>query len=251
MKSLEGKVALVTGGSTGIGFAAAQRFAHEGASVVIANTNAEKGEAAAQKIRDAGGEVTFIQTDVSKVEEVKHLVEQTVSTYGRLDYAFNNAGVPAMGPISGTDEATWDRTVDVNLKGVYFSMKYETQQMLKNGGGAIVNTSSTAGGKGMAGMSAYVASKFGVNGLTKALALEYADANIRINAVMPGPIETPMMDGVRQVTPGIDEQFVSLVPAKRIGQPGEVAEAVLWLCSDAASYVTGTNIPVDGGMLEL
>ena len=251
MSSLQGKVALITGGSTGIGFAAAQQFAKEGASVVIANTNAEKGEAAAQKIRDAGGEVTFIQTDVSKVEEVKRLLEQAVSTYGRLDYAFNNAGVPAMGPISATDEATWDKTVGVNLKGVYFSMKYEIEQMLKNGGGAVVNTSSTAGGKGIAGMSAYVASKFGVNGLTKALALEYAEAGIRVNSVMPGPIETPMMDGARQIMPGIDKQFVSLVPAKRIGQPGEVAEAVLWLCSDAASYVTGVSVPVDGGMLEL
>lgn len=251
MKSLAGKVALVTGGSTGIGFAAAQQFAREGASVVIANTNAEKGEAAAQKIRDAGGEASFIRTDVSKVEEVQSLVVQTVRRYGRLDYAFNNAGVPAMGPISATDEATWDKTIDVNLKGVFFSMKYEIEQMLKNGGGAIVNTSSTAGGKGMAGLSAYVASKHGVNGLTKALALEYAEAGIRINSVMPGPIDTPMMDGVKEMMPGADAQFVSMVPAKRIGKPEEVAEAVVWLCSDAASYVTGTNFPVDGGMLEL
>ena len=251
MSQFTGKVALITGGSTGIGFATAKKFAQNGAKVVIANSNAEKGEAAAQHLRAEGGDVTFIQTDVSQVEQVKNLVDQTVAKYGRLDYAFNNAGVAAMGPIGMTDEATWDKTIDVNLKGVYFSMKYQIEQMLKNGGGAIVNTSSTAGGKGMAGLSAYVASKFGVNGLTKALALEYAEAGIRVNAVMPGPIDTPMMDGIKEQVPNVDQQFVSMVPAKRIGQPEEVAEAVVWLCSDAASYVTGTNFPVDGGMLEL
>ncbi len=200
--SLKGKVALITGGSTGIGFATAKKLAEEGVKVVIANANAERGEEAVQKLREAGGEATFLQTDVSDVGQIKALVDKTVATYGKLDYAFNNAGVAPMKPITDMSEEEWDQVIDVNLKGVYFGIKYEVEQMLKNGGGVIVNTSSTAGGKGIAGLSAYVASKFGVNGLTKALALEYAQAGIRINSVMPGPIDTPMMNKAAESMPG-------------------------------------------------
>ena len=153
--------------------------------------------------------------------------------------------------ITDMSEEEWDQVIDVNLKGVYFGIKYEIEQMLKNGGGVIVNTSSTAGGKGIAGLSAYVASKFGVNGLTKALALEYAQAGIRINSVMPGPIDTPMMNKAAESMPGLEEQFTNMVPMKRVGKPEEIAETVFWLFSDASSYVTGTSFPVDGGMLEL
>ncbi|RMF79389.1 MAG: glucose 1-dehydrogenase [Chloroflexi bacterium] len=247
----EGKTAFITGGSTGIGYATAAKFARLGANVTIANTNIERGEAAAQRIRDNGGNALFVQTDVSNSAQVQNAIHRTVETFGGLNYAFNNAGVAAMGPIIETDDEVFDYVIGINLKGVWLSMKYEIQHMLQNGGGAIVNTSSTAGGKGMAGLGTYVASKHGVNGLTKALALEYAESGIRINTVMPGPIETPMMEMARQGIPGADEMFVSKTAVKRIGTPEEVANAVVWLCSDEASYITATNFPVDGGMLEL
>ena len=253
-KRMAGKVALITGGASGIGLATALKFAESGVNVAIAGRNAERGHAAVEQICDKGVQAIFIQTDVSEAAQVEAMVNRVVEVFGRLDYAFNNAANPpanmGMGPLINVTEEQWDRTIDVNLKGVWLAMKYEIPVMLQNGGGAIVNTSSTAGGKGMAGMSAYVASKHGLNGLTKSAALEFAEAGIRINTVMPGPVATPMMEQAEEIMPGAEEMFVSSVPVKRIGQPSEIAEAVVWLCSDAASFVTGTEFPVDGGMLQ-
>jgi len=249
--SIKGKVALVTGGSTGIGFATAQRFASEGAKVAIANVNVERGEEAVGKIREAGGEAIFIQTDVSDPAQVEAMVNKVIETYGRLDYAFNNAGIAGdLGPIHMATPENFERVIAVNLTSVWTSMKYEIQHMMQNGGGVIINNSSTAGGRAMPGMSAYIASKFGINGITKTAALEYADAGIRVNSVMPGPVETPAIQGLREKMPGADERFIAMTPLKRIADPSEIANAVVWLCSDEASFITGTNFPVDGGMLE-
>ncbi len=249
--SFEGKVALVTGGSTGIGFAAAQRFASEGAKVAIANVNAERGRAAAQKIRDHGGKAMFIQVDVSVAADVEAMVASVVNHYGGLNFAFNNAGIGGdLGPIHMSTPENFERVIAVNLTGIWTSMKFEIQHMMENGGGAIVNNSSTAGGRAMPGLSAYVASKFGVNAITKAAALEYAAAGIRVNSVMPGPVETPALQAIRSAVPEAESQFLAMTPQKRIADPSEIAAAVVWLCSDSASFVTGTNFPVDGGMLE-
>jgi len=248
--NLEGKVALITGGSTGIGLATAQRFAQEGVRVAIASVNVERGNAAVRTIQDSGGEAIFIATDVSDSDQVKSLVGRVVDHYGRLDFAFNNAGVSGdMGPIHASSVENFDEIIRVNLKGVWLSMKYEIEHMIENGGGVIVNTSSTAGGRAMAGLSAYVGSKHGVNAITQAAALEYAPAGIRVNTVMPGPVETPMLSNVREAMPGVDDQFISMVPQGRIADPAEIASAVVWLCSDEASFVTAANFPVDGGML--
>lgn len=249
--SIQGKVVLVTGGSTGIGFATAQRFAIEGARVAIASANVARGEEAAETIREVGGEVIFIPTDVSDASQVEAMVNGVVDAYGHLNFAFNNAGIAGeLGPIHATSVENFDRVIAVNLRGIWASMKYEIQHMMQNGGGVVINNSSTAGGRGMPGLSAYIASKFGVNGVTKAAALEYAEAGIRVNSVMPGTVETPGVQDLRERMPGIDDQFLAMIPLKRIADPSEIAAAVVWLCSDEASFVTGVNFPVDGGMLE-
>lgn len=255
MSNNQHKVVLITGGTSGIGLATARKFVEQGAKVAISGRNKERGQAACEELRELGGEAIFIQTDVSRANDVENLVNQVVETYGHLDYAFNNAAAApsesGMGPLINLTEEQWDKTIDVNLKGVWLAMKYEIPAMLQNGGGVIINNSSTAGGKGMAGLGAYVASKHGLNGLTKSAALEFAEAGIRINAVMPGPIATPMMEEIAGMIPGADEQFVAATAVKRVGQPEEIADAVVWLCSDSASFITGATIPVDGGMLEL
>jgi NAD(P)-dependent dehydrogenase (short-subunit alcohol dehydrogenase family) len=249
--SIEGKIALVTGGSTGIGFAAVQRFAREGASVAIANVNAERGQAAAQMIRDDGGEAIFVQADVSDAAQVEALVASVVSHCGGLNYAFNNAGIGGdLGPIHLATPENFERVIAVNLTGIWLSMKFEIQHMMENGGGVIINNSSTAGGRAMPGLSAYVASKFGVNAITKAAALEYAAAGIRVNAVMPGPVQTPGLQGIIDAVPEAEGQFLAMTPQNRVADAREIAAAVVWLASDEASFVTGTNFPVDGGMLE-
>ena len=248
--SIQGKVALVTGGSQGIGFATAQKFATEGARVAIASANVARGETAAEKIREVGGEVIFIPTDISDGSQVEALVKRVVDTYGHLNFAFNNAGIVGdTSPIHATSVENFDKVIAVNLKGIWVSMKYEIQHMMQNGGGVIINTSGTAGGRGIQGISAYVASKFGINGITKTAALEYAEAGIRVNSVMPGLVETPPVQSVRERTPGIYDQFIAMTPLKRIADPSEIADAVVWLCSDEASFVTGANFPVDGGAL--
>jgi NAD(P)-dependent dehydrogenase (short-subunit alcohol dehydrogenase family) len=239
------RVALVTGAASGIGRASSLAFAREGARVVLADVDAAGGEESVGMIEAAGGEATFVKTDVTSAADVQRLVDQAVETYGRLDCAHNNAGVlgnPAR--TADCSEEEWDRIIAINLKGVWLCMRAEIPQMLAQGGGAIVNTASSAGLTGMPRMPAYVASKHGVAGVTKAAALDYAKKNIRVNAVCPGFIDTPLVQRAGATQAGADKY----VPTGRIGRPEEVAEAVIWLCSDAASYVTGLCMAVDGAM---
>src|SRR5215510_2016450 len=246
---VESKVALVTGGGSGIGRATALAFAREGAKVVVADVVVTGGEETVQMIKTAGGEAIFVKTDVAKPAEVEALVKKIVETYGRLDCAFNNAGIEGEAtPTVEYSEEGWNRVIDINLKGVWLCMKHEIPQMLKQGGGAIVNTASVAGLVGFAGLSAYVASKHAVNGLTKTAALEYAKSGIRVNSVCPGVIRTPMVERFFSANPQASESMAALEPVGRLGKPEEIAEAVVWLCSDAASFVTGLPMAVDGAL---
>ncbi len=247
---MQGKVALVTGGSSGIGRAAALTFAREGAKVVVSDVAIEDGEKTAHLIREAGGEAIFVSADVSQAAQVETLVAKTVETYGRLDAAHNNAGVEGSSVMT-TDctEADWDQVIAINLTGVWLCMKYEVLQMLTQGGGVIVNTSSAAGLLGFRRSSAYVASKHGVLGLTKTAALEYAKSGIRVNAVCPGAIDTPMMGRLTDHHPHRAAKMASFEPVGRMGSSQEIAESVVWLCSDAASFITGHAMSVDGGMV--
>lgn len=246
---LKGKIALVTGGSSGIGRAAAVLFAREGAKVVVADINGGGGNETVSKVAKDGGEARFIKTDISQAAEVEALVAQVVKVYGRLDCAFNNAGV--LGDIlSVTDhtEAMWDRAFATNLKGTWLCMKYELAQMLRQGGGAIVNTTSTAGvGIGSPFRSAYAASKAGIVSLTKGAALEYAEQGVRVNALCPSHARTPLLEQFFKLRPDLEARFTSETPMGRIAVPEEIAEAALWLCSDASSFVTGHVLIVDGG----
>lgn len=249
-KELEGKVGLVTGGTSGIGRETAVLFAKAGAKVVVAGRRELEGEQTIQLIRAAGGEGLFVKADVSKSVEVEQLVQKAVEKFGRLDVAFNNAGVEGvLSPIVRQSEEDWDRTIGINLKGVWLSLKYEIRQMLSQGGtGAIVNMSSVTGLVGSAGAAAYSASKHGVIGLTQTAALETAKAGIRINAVCPGFAETPMADRLFRA-PGVHKYIVSCHPIGRLGRPAEIAEAVVWMCSDRASFMTGQSLVLDGGFL--
>jgi NAD(P)-dependent dehydrogenase (short-subunit alcohol dehydrogenase family) len=243
-----GKIALVTGSGSGIGRATAQIFAREGAKVVVADVVVDGGEETVRLIKAAGGEAIFVKTDVSKSADVEAMIKKVVDTYGRLDCAFNNAGIEgALQPTNEYDEAVWDRVLGINLKGVWLCMRAEIRQMLSQGGGAIVNTASVAGLVGIQGMSAYVAAKHGVAGLTKTAALEYAKAGIRVNAVCPGGVDTPMVKRVFGNNPQLAEAAAAGEPVGRLAQPAEIGEAVVWLCSDAASFVTGLPMAVDGG----
>lgn len=250
MGLVEGKVALVTGAGSGIGRATAEAFAREGAKVLAVDVVVDGGEQTVATIHASGGEATFVRCDVSKAADVEAAVKAAVDTYGRLDCAHNNAGVEGpMGPMVDYPEADWDRLLGINLKGVWLCMKYEIPRMLAGGGGAIVNTASIAGLVGFSGFGAYSASKFGVNGLTKVAALEYAGAGIRVNSVCPGVIQTPMVDRLVTAHPEMEPALVAGTPLGRLGQPGEIAEAVVWLCSDRASFVTGHNMAVDGAFV--
>ena len=247
-RTFEGKVALITGGSSGIGKATALAFAAEGARVAIAARRAAESEAIVKEIELQGGEAIFVQTDITQPAQVERLVKTTVDKFGRLDCAFNNAGVIGT-PFIPTPEykkETWDQVINVNLTGVFLSLKYEIPAMLASGGGAIVNMSSIAGQVGGWGGIAYYASKHGVIGCTKAAALENATKNIRVNAVCPAVIKTDMAD---QFVPGQEEKFLAAHPIGRFGETREVAAAVLFLCSDKASFMTGIAMPVDGGLL--
>ena len=246
MADLKGKVAIVTGGGSGIGRAAAMAMARAGATVVIGGRDAAKGEAVVEAIQQGGGRAIFQPTDVSKPAEAKALVERAVSEFGRLDIAHNNAGADGeQVPLHEQDIDGASMLFDVNIKGVFYCMKYEIEQMLKTGGGAIVNTSSIFGLNGYPGWSLYSATKHAVTGMTKAAALDYAKQNIRVNAVGPGPVETALL---AKGTGGDPHSYAAFVPMGRIGQPDEVADAVVWLLSDEARYVTGHTLPVDGGV---
>jgi glucose 1-dehydrogenase len=247
---LDGKVAIVTGAAEGMGAATARVFAAAGAKVLVSDVNAERGEATVEQIRGDGGIAAFCRADVSKAVDVDAMVRAAVEHYGRLNCAVNNAGVsPDNDPIASLDEDEWDRVVSVNLKGVVLSLKYEIAQMLAQGdGGSIVNVGSVSSFRPQPNNAAYNASKHGVIGLTKTASLENAPLGIRVNAVCPGGISTPMMDRAL-VAVGITEaEFAPVISLQgRLGRPDEVAQASLWLCSDLASYVTGAALPVDSG----
>jgi NAD(P)-dependent dehydrogenase (short-subunit alcohol dehydrogenase family) len=240
-----GKVVFITGAASGIGLATAVAFAREGAHVAIADRNEDALKRAVEDVGTAGGEVLAITCDVSKPDQIEAAITRTVETFGRLDIAFNNAGVENKAvPLAEIDLHEWDRILDINLRGTFVCMKYEIAQMLKQGGGVVVNTSSGAGVRGVAGGAAYVASKHAVIGITKSAALDYAKLNIRVNAVLPGNIETPMMD---RFTGGDIQKAIDLEPVGRLGKCEEIAEAVLWMSSGLGGFVTGAAISVDGG----
>lgn len=248
--TFSGKVALVTGGTSGIGKETALQLARGGAKVVVAGRRIEEGKAVVEEIKAAGGTALFVQTDVTKEAEVKRLVETTVAQFGRLDIAFNNAGIELAGPVTEFTEADYRKVFDINVLGVFLSQKYEIPAMLKSGGGSIINTSSIVGHVGMPGASIYIASKHAVEGITRTTALELATQGIRVNAVAPGAIATDMIDRFAG-TEGSETRdwLASQHPMGRLGLAKEVAAAVLYLASDAASFTTGTSLPVDGGYL--
>jgi NAD(P)-dependent dehydrogenase (short-subunit alcohol dehydrogenase family) len=259
MNNFEGKVALITGGNSGIGQAAAFAFARERAKVVIAARRTEQGEETAHEIVSRGGECIFIRTDVSKPDQVEALITKTVSQYGRIDCAFNNAATEgSMQLLANYTEADFDHIINIDLKSVWLCMRQEIQQMLRQdqAGGSIVNTSSVNGLGGVAQGSLYAAAKAGVIALTKSAALEYGQQGIRVNTLVAGGFQTPMLNRVFESASGgnpetasaIAEQVTQMVPQGRIGQPKEAAEAVIWLCSDASSYVTGHSMIIDGGL---
>jgi len=244
---VEGKVALVTGAGSGIGQATALAFAREGARVVVNDISTEGGESTVRRIREAGGEAAFIKADVSRAEEVEHLIRKTVEIYGRLDCAHNNAGID--GDTALTADCSienWNRVIGLNLTGVFLCMKFEIPQMLEQGGGAIVNTASTMGVVAHQNVPAYVASKHGVIGLTGSTALGYVKQGIRVNAVCPGNTHTPLLDHVIERMPEVYQALMAATPIGRLARPEEIANAVVWLCSDAASYCTGHALVVDG-----
>jgi NAD(P)-dependent dehydrogenase (short-subunit alcohol dehydrogenase family) len=246
--SFKNKVALVTGAASGMGLAAAKAFAEAGAAVALADVNEDAVCASADALASAGHRVIAIRCDVSNMEQVAAMVDRTVAEFGRLDAAFNNAGVQS--PVAETADADpkdYDFVMGINLRGVWNCMKYELLQMRKQGSGAIVNNSSLGGLVGIAERGIYHASKHGVVGLTKSAGLEYAAKGIRINAICPGIIETPMVTGMLETQPEAMDALMQVVPMSRLGKAEEIANAVLWLCSDAASYIIGHALPVDGG----
>lgn len=240
------KVIIITGSTFGIGKTTALAFAKRGAKVVLSDYKAD--EDTEKTIRDNGGEAIFVSCDVSNEGDVKNLVTKTITHYGRLDFAFNNAGIEGTpAPATECSNENWDKTININLTGVWYCMKYQIPEMLKTGGGSIVNNASIAGLVGFGSMPAYVASKHGVVGLTKNVALDYAKQGIRVNAVCPGVIHTPMIDRFTGGDQAAMDQLKAGKPMGRIGQPEEIAETVIFLCSDGASFITGQSIAVDGG----
>ncbi|MEW4563340.1 glucose 1-dehydrogenase [Bremerella sp. JC770] len=248
--SFQDKVVLITGGTSGIGEASAILFAEQGAKVVVAGRRTELGEAVVDRIKSAGGEAVFVKTDVTSEEDVQNLVHQTVAKYGRVDVAFNNAGVEATGMLTDFSTDEYRKVFDINVLGVFLSMKHEIPQMLKQGGGVIINTSSIVGHVGMPGASIYIASKHAVEGATKTAALEYAQQGIRINAVAPGGTATDMIDRFAGKEGAENrEALAQQHPMNRLATSQEIAHAVAYLASDAAAFTTGVSLPVDGGFL--
>ena len=248
MNEFQGKVALVTGGTSGIGRAAAIAYAREGAKVVVAGRRAAEGEETVRLVRAQGREAMFVPTDVAQEAQVKNLIGRTLEQFGRLDFAFNNAGIEQEPtPFLEQNEETYDRVMDINVKGVWLSMKYEIPAMLKTGGGSIVNTSSGLGVIGMPGIEIYVASKHAVIGLTKSAALEFGKQGIRVNAILPAVIDTDMFQRFAGEKPEFRAQITALHPIGRIGKSEEIADAAIWLSSSKSSFVTGHSLMVDGG----
>lgn len=246
LTSMDGRAVIVTGGAAGIGEATVEAFVQRGAAVTIADVQDERGEALAERLRNDGHRVVYVHTDVSNVDDVEQMVVVTLEEFGRLDAAFNNAGIEgAPAPIPESTDENWDRTIAINLTGVYLCMRAEIPAMTD--GGSIVNCASIAGLIGFAGLSAYVASKHGVNGLTKAAALECAEAGIRVNSVCPGAIETEMVARTKVEQPELIERVVAAHPLGRLGRPEEVADMAVWLCTPGAGFVTGQTLAVDGG----
>lgn len=247
-KLMQDKVGIVTGAGNGIGKASALAFAAEGAKVVVSDISEEAGQKVVDLIKAQNGEAAFVKCNVASEEEVKHLVDETVRIFGRLDWAHNNAGIgaPTM-PVNEVETAKWQRTIDITLTGTFLCLKYETEAMLKTGGGAIVNTASTGGLAGTPGLSPYTSAKHGVNGITKTVALEMGKKGIRVNSICPGMTETEAVKHWRAESPEQADAYESEIPMGRMGTIEEQANAAVFLCSDKASYITGVNLPVDGG----
>ena len=248
MRGLTDSVAIVSGASSGIGRKTAQRLADEGARVVAADVDVEGGEETVAQIEADDGEAVFVEADVTDPDDVATMVETAVDTYGGLDAAFNNAGIEGKNaPTSEQPDENWAQVIDINLEGVFLAMREQIPVMLEDGGGAIVNTASVAGLFGFPNLSPYVASKHGVIGLTKTAAVEFSAEGVRVNAVCPGVIETPMVERTQEEDPETMEATIAATPIGRLGQPEEIASAVAWLCSEDASFVTGESLVVDGG----
>jgi NAD(P)-dependent dehydrogenase (short-subunit alcohol dehydrogenase family) len=249
MGKLDGKVAIITGAASGIGKATAILFAQEGAKVVVADITDDLGEETVKMINKSGGKAIFVHVNISKAEDVENMIKTTVKAYGRLDIIFNNAGIEgASADTANYPENIFDKVVAVNLKGVWLGIKYAVPELLKNGGGSIINTTSVAGLVGFASSSAYSASKGGIIQLTKTAALEYAKQNIRVNCIAPGVIDTPMIDRIIKDHPEVEEALIQAEPIGRLGKPEEIAQAALFLASGDSSFVTGTVLVVDGGL---